>query len=197
MAGSIVSDLFFLTSNDYKFGEYARLSQALGLPLSRWSGDIQEIQEIDFHAMARQKALEAYKWLLHPVLVDVSGMRLAALDGLPGGLNRQFWDILHNNICEVVHKLGNATATMVVSLALCDGRNIIFADGEVQGELATHESAVSTFHLDRTFIPKGASCVLSELPEAERDAIGPRGLALSDLVARLRGTPTGRELGIR
>jgi len=192
-----VSNLYFLTSNDYKFSEYERLCRALDLTISRWPGDIQEIQEIDFHAMARQKALEAYKWLLHPVLVDVSGMRLAALDGLPGGLNRQFWDILHNNICEVVHKLGDATATMVVSLALCDGRKIFFADGEVAGELDTHESSVGSFHLDRTFIPKGAPCVLSELTEVERDSIGPRALALSDLVAQLRGTSTGRELGLR
>jgi len=192
-----VSNLFFLTSNDYKFTEYQRLSSALGLTISRWSGDIQEVQEIDFHAMARQKALEAYKWLLHPVLVDVSGMRLAALDGLPGGLNRQFWNILHNNICEVVHKLGNPKATMVVSLALCDGRKIVFADGEVAGELDTHESGVGSFHLDRTFIPKGSSRVLSELTEAERDSVGPRALALSGLVTQLQGTSTGRELGLR
>ncbi len=192
-----MADLFFLTSNPYKYSEYERLSKLRGLPINRWPGDIQEIQEIDLRAMARQKALEAYKWLLHPVLVDVSGMRIAALDGLPGGLNRQFWDILHNNVCEIAHRLGDPSATMVVSLALCDGRDIIFADGEVQGDLAIQESAIGTFHLDRIFIPKGVSSVLAELSEAKRDAIGPRGLALSDLVARLRGTPTGRELGIR
>jgi XTP/dITP diphosphohydrolase len=186
-----------LTSNEYKFSEYHRLSRAHGLTINRWPADIQEIQEIDFHAMARQKALEAYKWLLHPVLVDVSGMRLAALDGLPGGLNRQFWNILHNNICEIVHKLGNPAATMVVSLALCDGREILFADGEVAGELDTHESDVGSFHLDRTFVPKGSSSVLSELTEAERDSVGPRALALSTLVAQLRGTSIGRELGLR
>lgn len=192
-----MSNLYFLTSNDYKFSEYQRLSRTLGLTISRWSGDIREIQEIDFHAMARQKALDAYKWLLHPVLVDVSGMRLAALDGLPGGLNRQFWNILHNNICHIVHELGNPAATMVVSLALCDGRTILFADGEVDGELDTHESGVGSFHLDRTFIPNGASCVLSELSEAERDSIGPRARALSGLVDQLRGTSAGRELGLR
>lgn len=189
--------LYFLTSNDYKFAEYQRLSRAQGLAINRWSGDIQEIQEVNLHAMARQKALEAYKWLLHPVLVDVSGIRLDALDGLPGGLNRHFWNILHNNICEIVHRLGKPGATMVVSLALCDGQNITFADGEVVGELDIQESVVGSFHLDRTFIPRGSRCVLSELTDAERDSIGPRALAFSQLVTRLRGTSTGRELGIR
>lgn len=191
-----MAGLHFLTSNDYKFLEYERPASKGGLQLIRWAGDIQEIQELDLHAMARHKAVEAYRWLLRPVLVDVSGMRLGALNGLPGGLNRQFWDLLHENICEVVHQLHDPSATMVVSLALCDGQRVHFADAEVSGELALHESAHGAFHLDRTFIPDGCASPLSELPDSERDEMGPRALALSGMIGNLRGTPLGRELGI-
>jgi XTP/dITP diphosphohydrolase len=189
--------LLLVTNNDYKSEEYTRLCVDAGLPLDRWDGEIQEIQEIDLQAMARQKVLEAYRWLLHPVLVDVSGMRLNALSGLPGGLNRQFWDILHANVCDLVHTLGDPSAEMVINLALCDGQRIIHAEGSVLGELATHESPIGSFHLDQIFIPAGASSVLSEMVESERDAVGPRGLAVRELVAQIAGTSLGRQLGMR
>ena len=70
--------VFFLTTNDYKFEEYKRIGSKEGLTLERWSHHIQEIQEIDFRAMARAKVLDAYERLLHPVVVDVSGIRLGA-----------------------------------------------------------------------------------------------------------------------
>lgn len=188
--------LLFVTSNDYKAVEYTRLCVNAGLPLGRWKGEIQEIQEMDLQAMARQKVLEAYRRLLHPVLVDVSGIRLNAIGGLPGGLNRQFWDILHANVCDLVHTLGDSHAEMVINLALCDGQKVIHAEGAVSGALATHESPLGSFHLDRIFVPSGASLVLSEMTESERDAVGPRGLAVQELVAQLTGTSLGRQLGI-
>jgi XTP/dITP diphosphohydrolase len=192
-----MTPLFFVTSNSYKFEEFARLFAVHGITLEHVNIPIQEIQTIDLEVIARDKLVKAYARLSRPVLVDASGLGMVALGGLPQGLNNQFWDVLKDEVCGLAIKLGNDAAEIAVCLGICDGQHIYTVYGKDQGKIAPKPSSVGTFHLDRVFIPNGSATTLAEMTQTERDKISHRAKAVSEAVALLKTMDFGRKLGVR
>src|SRR5437879_6270474 len=108
-----MTPFFFATSNLYKFQEFARLFAVYGVTLEHVNIAIQEIQTIDIETIARDKLVKAYARLSRPVLVDASGLGMAALKGLPQGLNNQFWDVLKDEVCSLALRLGDDAAEII------------------------------------------------------------------------------------
>lgn len=190
-----MTDLYFVTSNDYKFGEYERLFRDRSVTLSRKSIGIQEIQTVDFDPIVRHKILSAYQSVTRPVMIDVSGMMLTALSGLPGGLNKQFWHVLKDTVCDLAAKLGSDSAQIVSCLSVCDGFNIHSVEHIQTGRIAPAPTK-GNFHLDRVFIPDGHVKTLAEMSESERDKIGYRAMAADKMVALLKSIRLGQQMGI-
>lgn len=192
-----MTSLYFATSNDYKFTEFERHFADHSINLLRLSNDVQEIQTVDFEPIVRHKVLAAYAAVSRPVLVDVSGMNLNVLKGLPGGLNKQFWEALKETVCDIADKLGDQSAQIVSYLGLCDGENIHQYGFSKPGSIAPSIAPTGDFHLDRVFIPVGETKRLADMTEAERDIHGYRKPAVQGLIDQLRGTRFGMGLGIR
>lgn len=188
--------LHFATSNDYKFGEFSRLFRRAGINLVRFNIDLPEIQMIDIEPIVRDKLVKAYASIGRPVLVDHSGMALHALGGLPGGLNRQFWEVLHGRICQIAHSLGDPSAEILVALGVCDGRSTHVVTQHVRGRIALTPSKQGVFHLDQVFVPAGEAVPLSALSQSRRDTVGQRGKATRRLLRVLKRTTLGRSLGL-
>ena len=178
--------LYFATSNNYKFTEAARVFRKFGIRLEQIDIEIPEIQNKEFEPIIRDKVMKAYTRLSRPVLVDVSGMSLSALNGLPGGLNRQFWDVLKDKVCDIASKLGDDSAQIIVCLSICDGQHIHTISQKDPGRIATKQAAVGTFHLDRVFIPDGCGVTLAEMSESDRDKVSYRAKAVGKAVDMLK-----------
>jgi XTP/dITP diphosphohydrolase len=193
---TLASPLFFATSNDYKFFEFKRLFAARGVTLEHINLEVQEIQTIDIAAIIKDKVVKAYSKITRPVLVDHSGFSLEALKGLPQGLNKQFWAVLKDEVCEVAAQLGNNRATTIVYLGLCDGRRIHTVVQDTPGLVPPRPAPGGTFHLDRVFVPDGYRITLAEMTEGERDSVPHRAAAADKAVLLLRTLELGRLLGL-
>lgn len=175
----------FATSNSYKFVEFSRLFGAAGLTLDHYYVTVDEVQHIEMEAIVRDKALKAYQRVRRPVLVEHSGLSMKVLNGLPRGLNRQFWEKLQDRVCDLGVALGDSSAEILVSLALCDGRRIYTWHVSRPGKLASKPASVGTFHLDQVFIPNGATVTLAEMSETERDRVSQRRYAVDESITEL------------
>lgn len=192
-----MDQLFFATSNLYKFSEFQRLFAFHGLSLEHADIELQEVQSLDLELIARDKVVKAYSTLSRPVFVDASGLAMRALKGLPAGLNRPFWDVLKDEVCGLAARLGDDQAEMMVQLAFCDGKRIYSVAQRDPGRIATSPAPVGSFHLDRVFIPDGCSLTLAEMTTAERDRVSHRAKAVVTAINRLRSIDLGKSLGLR
>lgn len=188
--------LYFVTSNDYKFHEFNRLFSARSVELKRFSFVVEEVQALDIQQIVRQKVIRAYERLNRPLMVDHSGLAMSALNGLPQGLNNQFWDLLQDRVCDLAKRAGDTAAEIIVVLGFCDGQRILLVEHREVGSMASAPAICGSFHLDRVFIPKGASQTLAEMTDTERDKWSHRTKVADKAIQKLRGTPMGLQLGL-
>ena len=191
------STLYFATSNAYKFAEFHRLFAKRGVQLQQIDISIAEIQTVDMEAIIRDKVVKAYSAVSRPVLVDQSGLAMAALKGLPQGLNNQFWDVLKDQVCALASRAGNRRAEIIVYLGFCDGKRIYSVSDRLQGKMALRPASVGTFHLDRVFIPDGFRKTLAEMKQKERDSISHRAKAAQKAVMLMKSIALGKYLGLK
>jgi XTP/dITP diphosphohydrolase len=189
--------LYFVTTNPYKFAEFQRLFARQKVKLEQIDNAIAEIQTFDMAAIIRDKVVKAYAAISRPVLVDHSGLAMAALKGLPQGLNNQFWDVLKDQVCDLATRVGNRRAEIIVHLGLCDGKRIYSVAHRIQGQMALKPASVGTFHLDRVFIPTGCAKTLAEMTEKERDRVSHRTKVVEKAVTLLKGIGLGKQLGLK
>ena len=188
--------LFFATANDYKFEEFSRLFLAFNVQLEHFNVSVPEIQNLDMAVILRAKVIEAYSLLTRPVLVDHSGLAIRALQELPQGLNKQFWEVFKDQVCDLVGKLGDRRAEMIVYLGFCDGRRLYHVSHREPGIIAEAPSSKGSFHLDRVFIPQGCDVPLSELTTVDRDRISHRMKVTHKAIEMFRTIEFGKSLGL-
>jgi XTP/dITP diphosphohydrolase len=189
--------LSFATSNEYKFDEFKRIFSSMNIDLEHFYVDISEIQTIDMEPIIRDKVVKAYSELSRPIIVDHSGLAMKALNDLPQGLNKQFWDVLKDQVCDLAHRLGDDRAEIIVYLGFCDGQKIYSVCQADEGRIAPKPAPVGTFHLDRVFIPKGCSTTFAEMTETERDKISYRKKAAEKLIKVLKDIDYGKKIGLK
>lgn len=192
----MASPLYFVTSNSYKFNEFHRIFASRSIELEQFNFVIAELQAIDIHEIVRHKVIRAYERLNRPLMVDHSGLAMSALDGLPQGLNNQFWNLLQGRVCDLARRAGDTAAEIIVVLGFCDGQRVHVVEHREAGSMAPAPAKTGTFHLDRVFIPTGAVKTLAEMTDSERDQWSHRSKVADKAVAMLRGTPLGLHLGI-
>jgi hypothetical protein len=115
--------------------------------------------------------------------------RARGLGGFPGPLVRWLLEAAGaDGIARTAIALGDARARAVCLLAWTDGERTVIGRGETAGELVLPPRGGNGFGWDPVFQPAGETRTYGELADAEKDAIGHRGRAWRDLLARL-GTP--------
>jgi non-canonical purine NTP pyrophosphatase (RdgB/HAM1 family) len=134
----------------------------------------------------RAKAAAAFAEVGEPVVVEETGLELAALGGFPGPLVRWMLEAVGaEGIARTALALGDARARAVCRLAWTDGERRIIGGGETAGELVLPPRGERGFGWDPVFVPAGEHRTYGELTDAEKDAIGHRGRAWRDLSRRL------------
>jgi XTP/dITP diphosphohydrolase len=111
--------LRFVTTNP---GKVREAREYLDTPVSQLEFDTPEIQDDDLGAVAAHKARAAYRHAGEPVIVDDSGMFVAALDGFPGPYSSYVYDTLGiDRVWRLAKEEDDRSAAFRAVVAYCDG----------------------------------------------------------------------------
>lgn len=185
-----------VTGNRHKLAEAERI---LGRPLEHADLDLPEIQSLDLAEVAAAKAAEAWRRLGRPLVVEESGLDLAALGGFPGPgfpgpgfpgpLVRWMLEAAGaEGIARTALALGDPRAVARCTLLLRrdgSGAGDVLVEQAVPGRLVLPPRGAGGFGWDPVFVPEGGERTNAELAGEEKDATSPRGRAWAALARRL------------
>ena len=181
-------ELVFVTSNA---GKAKEASFFLGRLVTARPGDIREIQSLSFEEVVRAKALDAAHGFRCPVIVDDSGLSLAAWNGYPGPFTRWALDTMGlDTFARMVDLLPDRKADAVAALALASPddppERVIVAVGRVPGRIAERPRGTNGFGWDALFVPEGEERTYAEMSADEKNAVSHRARAFEVLRALLQ-----------
>lgn len=176
-------DLRFLSANPHKIAEVQEILTPHHIRVVGVSKKIEEIQTDDVRRLVRDKVTKAFAILGRPVFVEHTGLELAGLNGLPGGLTQVFWDRLQADaFCELARGLSEQKVVARTTIGYCDGRRLHFFDGAVTGSVAESPRGARDFQWDCIFVPDNETRTFAEMG-TDKNMISMRRLALDALGA--------------
>jgi inosine triphosphate pyrophosphatase len=175
-----------VTGNPDKRAEAERI---LGRPVDAALVDLPEIQSLDLGEVLRAKAAEAWRLLGRPLVVEETGLELAALGGFPGPLVKWLLQAVGpEGIARVGLALGEPRVAARCMLAYtANGSELVCAEGVTAGTLVLPARGEGGFGWDPVFLPEQETRTYGELPAAAKDRIGHRGRAWRALAHALSG----------
>jgi len=182
-----------VTGNPGKLAEARRLARsATGRELAGVALDLPEIQSLDYEAVLRAKADEAWRRIGRPLVVEEAGLGLAAMNGFPGPLIKWMLDAVGaEGIARAPEALGDPRAVARCLLLYRDGERTVLARGETAGRLVLPSRGERGFGWDPVFLPDDGTGeswggrTFGELSDDGKDAISHRGRAWRALLAAL------------
>jgi non-canonical purine NTP pyrophosphatase (RdgB/HAM1 family) len=174
-----------VTANPGKLAEARRL---VGPGLEAAAIDLPEIQSLDLRAVLEEKAHAAWTRLGRPLVVEETGLELAALNDFPGPLVKWMLAAVGaEGIARTAQALGDPRATARCLLLYRDARRTVVGEGLTSGQLVLPPRGTQGFGWDPVFLPEGQSRTYGELGPEEKDSISHRGHAWRALQAKLAG----------
>lgn len=181
MGAELLDGATLVTGNPNKLTEARRLC---GRDLATAAVDLPEIQSLDLAAVLAAKCDEAYRRLGRPVIVEETGLELAAMNGFPGPLVKWMLDAIGaEGVARTALALGDGAARARCMLLYFDGERRLAAAGETRGRLVLPPRGDAGFGWDPVFQPEGEERTYGELSAAEKDRIGHRGRAWRALLS--------------
>ncbi|MFP5284711.1 MAG: non-canonical purine NTP pyrophosphatase [Thermoanaerobaculia bacterium] len=167
-------------------GKIAEARLALGADLEAVELDLPEIQSGDYLEVLRAKAGEAWHRVGRPLVVEESGLDLAAQNGFPGPLVKWMLQAVGaEGIARAATALGNPRASARCFLLYKDGDREVVAEGRTEGTLVLPGRGTHGFGYDPVFLPEGSALTFAELSGAEKGAASHRGKAWREMARRL------------
>ncbi len=150
--------------------------------------DLPEPQALDPGEVVEAKAHAAWGRLARPLLVEDSGLSIAAWGGFPGALVK--WLERGAGVAAIPRMLAsweNRAAVACCVVAFFDGQRVWTGRGECAGRIAFEPRGSAGFGWDSIFEPEGSARTFAELGAEQKDRISHRRRAWADLAARLPG----------
>jgi XTP/dITP diphosphohydrolase len=120
--------------------------------------------------IVRDKVTRAFREIGRPLFVEQTGLYLAQLNGLPGGLTQEFWDALHaDRFSTLFGQDGNNSVVAKTMLGYTDGRQIYVFGGEVSGIVSSEPRGSKDFQWDCVFQPDGFDKTFAELGDLKNE----------------------------
>ena len=174
-----MKQITFITGNQRKV-DY--LKRWLELPLHHHKLDLDEIQSLDTRTVAEHKARQAYNILKEPVLVEDTALTFAAMGRLPGTYVKWFLEEIGvSGLCKIADSLEHRKAFATVTYAFCDGQDVHFFEGRVDGLVAPKPRGTQGMGWDPVFIPAGADKTFAQMEPDEVKQFSPRVRAIAPL----------------
>ena len=184
-----LATLLFVTGNA---GKAREASVLLGRPVEARELVLREVQSLDFEEVARAKAVEACRRIGEAVLVEDSGLALAAWGGYPGPLTRWAMEAAGPaGLARMLDPFPDRRADAVSVLAVArpgDGEgDVLVATGRLAGSIGMVPRGSGGFGWDVLFVPAGETRTFAEMTAAEKNAVSHRARAFQALRLLLEG----------
>jgi non-canonical purine NTP pyrophosphatase (RdgB/HAM1 family) len=166
--------------------EKAEEARRLGFSIERVDLDLPEPQALDPGEIVEAKARAAFARIGRPVLVEDSGLALAAWGGFPGALVKWLEKAAGAGaIPRMLSDWPDRTAVAVCVVGYCDGAKVVSGRGECRGSIAAGPRGESGFGWDSIFVPEGFETTFAEMGPEGKDRISHRRRAWEALARRL------------
>jgi XTP/dITP diphosphohydrolase len=176
--------IVFATSSVDKLGEARAILGPLGLQVDWRRGGLPEIQADTLKEVVAAK-LASVPRTRPPVLVEDSGLFVAALDGFPGVYSRYALDTIGlEGVLRLLRGRARKARFATVAGIRWRGRSW-FSEGSVAGTIASAPRGHGGFGYDPIFIPAGERRTFAELGAKGKNAYSHRGRALRAVVKPL------------
>lgn len=218
-------DIIYISKNMDKFNETKRLFDEeikklnsnginLNANLIRMEKDsINEIQTDDIDKLIADKIRKAYDLYKRPVLVEHTSLNIECLNGYPDIQTSEFWKIITKNdekpgqlLCQMVDMVckqddkKSKKAYAKTIYCYCDGKNIIKAEGRVDGLISNEPIGDSKFQWDILFIPDKEGAENKTFAQLEnnkmKDEFSMRSIAMQEFVCKLKDKINIKEYNI-
>ena len=182
-ATDVLQGVALVTGNQGKLAEARRLC---GAELAAVELDLPEIQSLDLIAVLEAKGAEAYRRLQRPLVVEETGLELAAMAGFPGPLVKWMLAAIGaEGIAKTAIAMGDDRVTARCALLLLQPEREIIAVGETRGRVVLPPRGDQGFGWDPIFLPEGEELTYAELGSEAKDSLSHRGRAWSALLEKL------------
>jgi XTP/dITP diphosphohydrolase len=165
----------FVTKNEHKRMEISGYLNSIDakerypVELVFASRDLQEILDPDIEKIVKAKALEAYKYLRIPCVVEHGGIFIESLKEFPGGVGQIVWNAIGERMCSFLGAEESRSATARSIVGYCDGKKIRTFTGETRGRITLQSKGNYHFNWDPIFAPEGSEQTYGEMgPELKR-----------------------------
>ena len=186
--------IVFATNNAHKLEEVRAIvgDRFEIIPLAQ-TGITEEIPEtadtLDGNAL--QKARYVFERTGLDCFADDTGLEVATLGGAPGVHSARYATDGHDHAANRALLLKNLdgvadrSARFRTVIALIQGGEERFCEGEVRGTISTEERGEGGFGYDSLFIPEGYSETFAEMPADLKNSMSHRGRAVEKLAKML------------
>ena len=155
--------------------EKAEEARRLGFNVTQQAMELPEPQALDPAEIVEAKARAAFALAGRAVLVEDSGLAMAAWSGFPGALVKWMEKTVGlDGIARMLDAFPDRAATAVCAVAYFDGRQLGIGRGEVRGTIAAAPRGSGGFGWDRLFVPEGETRTFAEMAPSEKDAVSHR-----------------------
>jgi XTP/dITP diphosphohydrolase len=171
--------LYFLTTNKNKQEESKAFFEQTdvkgrNIEFRVIEHDVQEILDQSLKLVVGKKALEAYRYLNQPCLIEKSGLYFEGMPELPGPLGRIIWEAVGPRMCDFLQKGDTRSATARAIIGYCDGKRIRLYEGKTNGKIAKRARGnYNTANWDPIFIPEGDKQTYAEMGRERKSKTSP------------------------
>ena len=160
--------LYFNTANPTKAREIKEIFKDSKREIRFLNYVVTEILSANIVEIIKAKAAAAYRLAQVPVIVEHGGLYIEYLKQYPGPLSKPMWDVLEDNICDLIPVNQSRKAEAFSAVCFCDGRKRIYAVESIEGEIAERGRGDNGFQWDHIFIPNGDSRTFAEMNQTEK-----------------------------
>ena len=163
------SELFFASSNNHKFEEAQRILSNLGLEINMFKTTLEEIQSNSMNEIAKRKALDAFRKIKKPVIIEDDGLFIESLDGFPGPYSSYVYDTIGNKvIMRLLENIETRNAKFVAIIAYSDEENDAkLFESSIPGKISLSIEE-GGWGYDPIFIPDGESKTYANVSDKDK-----------------------------
>lgn len=170
-----MADIYYVSGNKAKFQEASKYLQAHmpDVACSAYDVEVDEIQSLDHHAVAVDKACKAWQHVQAPILIDDAGIYFKRYNQFPGVLTKFVYQGIGTNGIMRLVDIGDR-AEFILYLVYCTGptpEHCHVFTGRCAGIVYhdTDRKASSDFPYDVLFSPDGVDGSYAQMREAGRE----------------------------
>jgi len=181
-----MDEIFFNTVNEFKKNEIEIVFKEFKVAKYFFKEPVQEILSEDLNKVILEKSAEAYKKCKVPIVVEHGALQIEYLKNLPGALSKPFWDLIGDQICDLIPDGKSRNAKACSAVCYCDGKRRYPFIACTEGIISLSGKGTNGFQWDPIFIPNGSKKTYAEMEIDEKLNFSQAAKAYKKLIEHLK-----------